>query len=497
MEKIATDIYTSDGPLSVNMRVDQTEPFQSNTEIAYLKPGEKRVLKVIFGYQFGFKAGPKLDSSKIKLVKLFLGGKSDKMRTFTFTDVMANGPAGEKPPVNPNNVVTVPENGRLVPFNGGSDKKGCAVRFKPEAGSWNLGEWTRVDLAVSNTCSRPIVPIVKVDSKGGAIMAKSDASIMPGKMKIFSLPFAPEKPWDANEPDGATGTKFESHRVTGLIFQCEDNKAGDSYMVVAAKARLVPATTPKWLGKRPPVPGKWKMTFADEFDGKELDRKTWVTKWPNYWDKRTHFSDDNAFLRDGKLVLRYEKKKGRHNDEPDGKETDYQCGYTSTFGTFTQLYGYFEARMKLPRAPGLWPAFWTMPDRGGDGPHWKRSDTWNGGMEFDIMEHLTAWGPHRFNMAFHWDGYEKGHKSKGTSGGYLAPDKEGFITVGMLWEPGGVTYFGNGEIIGHWKHERIANVPMYFIFYMVSGGWANVPLEDGALPDEFQIDYFRAWQRHD
>ena len=513
---------TSDGPISINMRVDQTEPFQSNTEIAYLKPGEKRTLKVIFGYQYGYKAGPKLDPSKIKLVKLFLGGKSDKMRTFTFTDVMANGPAGEKPPVNPNNVVTVPENGRLVPFNGGSeknfncwvdskavfakdgtirisfsDKKGCAVRFKPEAGSWNLGEWTRVDLAVSNTCSRPIVPIVKVDSKGGAIMAKSDASIMPGKMKIFSLPFAPEKPWDANEPDGATGTKFESHRVTGLIFQCEDNKAGDSYMVVAAKARLVPATTPKWLGKRPPVPGKWKMTFADEFDGKELDRKTWVTKWPNYWDKRTHFSDDNAFLRDGKLVLRYEKKKGRHNDEPDGKETDYQCGYTSTFGTFTQLYGYFEARMKLPRAPGLWPAFWTMPDRGGDGPHWKRSDTWNGGMEFDIMEHLTAWGPHRFNMAFHWDGYEKGHKSKGTSGGYLAPDKEGFITVGMLWEPGGVTYFGNGEIIGHWKHERIANVPMYFIFYMVSGGWANVPLEDGALPDEFQIDYFRAWQRHD
>ena len=122
---------TSDGPISINMRVDQTEPFQSNTEIAYLKPGEKRVLKVIFGYQFGFKAGPKLDPSKIKLVKLFLGGKSDKMRTFTFTDVMANGPAGEKPPVNPNNVVTVPENGRLVPFNGGSEKNfNCWVDSK-------------------------------------------------------------------------------------------------------------------------------------------------------------------------------------------------------------------------------------------------------------------------------------------------------------------------------------------------------------------------------
>jgi len=27
--------------------------------------------------------------------------------------------------------------------------------------------------------------------------------------------------------------------------------------------------------------------------------------------------------------------------------------------TFTQKYGYFEARMKIPKGPGLWPAFWS------------------------------------------------------------------------------------------------------------------------------------------
>ena len=113
---------TSEMPISVNMRVDQTDPFQSNTEIAYLKPGESRMLKVIFGYQYGFKPGPKLDPSKIKLVKLFVGGKSDKTRTFTFTDIFANGPAGEKPPLNPNHVVTVPENGVMVPMKKGTDK---------------------------------------------------------------------------------------------------------------------------------------------------------------------------------------------------------------------------------------------------------------------------------------------------------------------------------------------------------------------------------------
>ena len=32
---------------------------------------------------------------------------------------------------------------------------------------------------------------------------------------------------------------------------------------------------------------------------------------------------------------------------------------------------------------------------------------------------------------------------------------------------------------------------------MVSGGWANEPLDDDELPDEFQIDWFRVWQRTD
>ena len=55
---------------------------------------------MIFGYQYGYKPGPQLNPAKIKLVKLFLGGKSAKARSFTFSDVLANGPSGEKPPVN-------------------------------------------------------------------------------------------------------------------------------------------------------------------------------------------------------------------------------------------------------------------------------------------------------------------------------------------------------------------------------------------------------------
>jgi beta-glucanase (GH16 family) len=245
------------------------------------------------------------------------------------------------------------------------------------------------------------------------------------------------------------------------------------------------------------VPGDWKLVWHDEFNGKELSDE-WEIYTANYWDKRTHFTKDNAFLRGGNAVLKYEKKTGHQNDDPSAKTTDYACGFLSTYGRKTWTYGYFEARMKLPTAPGLWPAFWTMPDRGADkGPQWVRADTWKGGMEFDVMEHLTAWGPHRFNIACHWDGYGKDHKSVGTSGAYLPADKDGYIVVGFLWLPGQYVVYGNGVEIGRLESSRICNVPSYVILYMVSGGWANVALEDEKLPDEFQIDWIRVWQRKD
>ena len=513
---------TSDTPLAINMRVDQADPFQSNTEIAYLKPGEKRVLKVIFGYQFGFKQGPKLDPSKIKQVKLFVAGKSSKERSFTFTDILANGPSGEKPPVNPNYIVTVPENGVIVPMAKGSDKNigtfndakavftksgtvavtmsdrdWGAVRIKPEAGSWNLGEWLKVRAVVKNTSKFTINPRMKID--GGESIETDPVEIAPKKTAVIEKTFLAPKSWVAQEGKGTlpgTEYKFESHRVKGVIFSAREK--GATFEILEVKAEDIVIEREEWVGKKPPVPGKWKLVWHDEFRGKTLNTNVWGIYTANYWDKRTHFTKENVFLRDGKAVLKYEKKTGFQNDDPNAKTTDYACGYLDTYGKKTWTYGYFEARMKLPKAPGLWPAFWTMPDRGAEkGPQWIRADTRNGGMEFDVMEHLTAWGPHRFNIACHWDGYGKDHKSVGTSGAYVPADKDGFIVVGFLWQPGKYVVYGNGVEIGRLESSRVCNVPSYIILYMVSGGWANVPLEDDKLPSEFEIDWVRVWQQDD
>ena len=104
------------------------------------------------------------------------------------------------------------------------------------------------------------------------------------------------------------------------------------------------------------------MTFDEEFDAPSIDAKKWNIYGPNYWDKASHWSKDNLILGGGVARLRFEKKRGPHNDDPRTRpqnltgqiESDYACGYLDTYDKWVQRYGYFEARVKLPRVPGLW-----------------------------------------------------------------------------------------------------------------------------------------------
>jgi beta-glucanase (GH16 family) len=531
---------TGDAQISVNLRVDNQGPWQNNpwnTESVGLKPGETKEAKVIFGHQYGYKPGYKLNPGAVVQVLFFLG-KSDKDRSFRIEDIQAGGPAGEKPPVDPNAVIIRPEGGVILGAGAKLDPpakveakdgaqaalgegqrlvvdvpagKAGSVVVKPAMGAWNLGLHHEVKVTLRNTGTAAAMPRVRLESRGGpSDTFAATAPLAPGAETTIAASFVAAKPWVgvSNPKDKhnggvpGTGARFDSIRATGVTVLVDKAEAPVRLEVAAIVAAATPVVLPDWVGKRPPVAGDWTMTFEDTFGGEAIDLQRWNIYTANYWDKRTHFAKDNTIVKDGKLHLRYEKKTGLHNDDPEDKspvaKTNFACGFADTYGKWTQRYGYFEARMKLPTCPGLWPAFWMMPDRGEAlGPQWKRASTHSGGMEFDIMEHLTAWGPYRFNVAMHWDGYEKDHKAIGSSNVYVPTDKDGFFTIGLLWTPGSAIFYGNGEEIGRWEHERICTVQSYMILYMVSGGWANVPLDEAQLPADFVIDYVRAWQRQD
>jgi len=539
----------SDKPMGISMRVDGDNWTVSNTESVTVKPGESKLVKVIFGYQYGFKPGPSVKSSSISEVLFFIG-KSDAVRSFRIEELQASGSAGEHPPVDPSTVRVKPENGAifaagmkigpdkqlmakngasaqvapdgaglLINFAGGS--KAESITIQPAVGSWQLTDHLQVQVKIKNIGTAPLTPKARLESKGGTTATVATATpIPPGGEGEIAIPFAaagsPVIPTDPRQmvagagswneqnwsPQKGTGTEFVSGWVKGVTLLSDQTDGAKQFLVTAVTASVPVPDIPAWVGQRPPVEGDWVKTFDENFDTDTLDLHTWNIYTANFWDKRTHFSKDNTYIKDGKLVLHYEKKTGYQNDKVDGTntvgKTDYAAGFADTYGKWVQRYGYFETRVKLPKAPGLWPAFWTMPDRGVEaGPQWKRSDTGNGGMEFDILEYLSGWGPYRYNMAFHWDGYGKNHKSAGSSCNYVLPDKDGFITTGLYWVPGLAVYYAQGKEVLRWESPRVCSVPSFLMFSFVSGGWDNAPLEDSKLPDDFVIDYVRVWQRKD
>ncbi len=325
----------------------------------------------------------------------------------------------------------------------------------------------------------------------------SDWAVTPplpsGGTAELTIPFTASTIWTG---DKGTGNKVSSDAVSAVTVSVEHTDGDSSLRVEAIQADLPMALeAPDWLGKKPPTPGDWAQTFGEEFNGDAIDPAKWNIYGENYWDKSSHFSKDNVIIGGGVVKLRFDKKRGHHNDDAKRAETDYATGFVDTLGKFSQRYGYFEARMKLPTRPGLWPAFWMMPDRGPGTTN--RQDTGNGGMEFDVMEHLTRWGPNRYNIAMHWDGYGKEHKSTGSDKIYVRPDKDGFITAGLLWTPGSLVYYGNGREVLRWDNARVSNVPAEIMFTLPTGGWDNDELDDAQLPGDFAIDYVRVWQRAD
>jgi len=528
-------VNTGEKNLGVSLRIDNEGDWKDNPwngETLWLKPGASGTVRVIFGYSWG-KPGFALKPAAV-VKAMLIAGKADAVQSFRVESLQAAGPAGEKPPVDPRSVRIVPKDGVLLgagvtidlatqmDAKAGAEgalagqalrivlpegKGDASVALKPAVGRWDLRTFTEVRVRLKNGGAAPVTPRVQVASDSGATDLVAAASpLAPGAEAEIVVPFAPDVPWrgipgsgDRTSWDGVkgTGTKFDSD-AAGAVRISAGPEGAAALGVESIVARASPAELPDWLGKRPPVEGEWVKTFDDEFDGPAIDQTKWNIYGPNYWDQKSRWSRDNTIIGGGVVRLRYEKKTGPHNDDPKEKSRDYTSGFLETYGKWVQRYGYFEARMRLPTAPGLWPAFWLMPDRGGPNePQWKRQSTENGGMEFDVMEHLTRWGPHRYNIAFHWDGYQKNHHQTGTTRVYVAPDKTGFLTAGLLWLPGLAVYYCNGREVARWEDPRIASVPADMMFTLPQGGWDNSPLDPARLPDDFVIDYVRVWQRKD
>jgi len=144
---------------------------------------------------------------------------------------------------------------------------------------------------------------------------------------------------------------------------------------------------------------------------------------------------------------------------------------------FSQQYGYFEARCKLPtnQGQGFWPAFWMMPADG--------SST----AEYDIFEVLGN-APTGIHQTAHWNNY-----GNAMGNDYIGPDtSSGFHTYGFEWNATTIHWYVDGVLT--MTQPNYINKPMYVMFNLAVGGsWPGAPNASTVFPGVMQVEYLRVY----
>lgn len=244
----------------------------------------------------------------------------------------------------------------------------------------------------------------------------------------------------------------------------------------------------------------WKLVWSDEFNGANgspVDSSKWVSEtggggWGNneleYYTSRPQ----NAFQQDGNLVIKVLSEKYTGTD---GVARDYTSARLKTLGKFSQTYGRFEARIKIPRGQGIWPAFW-MLGTDIDKPGWPDCG------EIDIMENIGK-EPALVHGTIHGPEYSG---ANGIGAPYALPDGHSFAddfhVFAVEWEPKAIRFYVDDHL---YKTLTPADLPNgtkwvydhpFFILLNVAvgGGWPGSPDATTVFPQTMLVDYVRVYQ---
>jgi beta-glucanase (GH16 family) len=242
------------------------------------------------------------------------------------------------------------------------------------------------------------------------------------------------------------------------------------------------------------------LTWNDEFnapDGSPVDASKWVTEtggngWGNqeleYYTART----ENAFQQGGNLVIKVLQEK---HTGPDNVSRDYTSARLKTQGKFSQKYGRFEARIKIPRGQGIWPAFWMLGDDIG-------KTGWPKGGEIDIMENIGK-EPATVHGTIHGPGYSG---DKGISSAYNAPPDQHFAddfhVCAVEWEPKAIRFYVDDHLYATRTPadlpkatKWVYNHPFFMLLNVaVGGGWPGNPDATTQFPQTMLADYVRVYK---
>jgi beta-glucanase (GH16 family) len=248
------------------------------------------------------------------------------------------------------------------------------------------------------------------------------------------------------------------------------------------------------LSDLPVAAQNWTLVWADEFnqaDGTAPDPSKWGhdvggNGWGN--NELEYYTDGttNSWIENGQLVIEARQQSFA------GK--NYTSARLLSKGKASWTYGRIEARIKIPRGQGLWPAFWTLGTN-------IASVSWPTCGEIDIMENIGK-EPGTVHGTAHGPGYSGGNGIGGPyvlSGGGAFADN--FHVFAIEWETNRIQWFVDGQPYFTITPSRLPsgttwvfNAPQFLLLNVAVGGnWPGNPDGTTTFPQRMVVDYVRVY----
>ncbi len=281
-----------------------------------------------------------------------------------------------------------------------------------------------------------------------------------------------------------------------LIFGCGDGNSPEEPVIPDPVTPTVPEVPQDTIYSQY-IPDGYSLMWQDEFNEIKTGGKNStpnMNKW--YYEKGAHGWGNNelqnyiegvdgtdtcALVSKGTLKITAKKK----NNQVISSRLNTSSSWK---------YGYFEARLKLPKGKGTWPAFWMLP---------KDFNSWPLDGEIDIMEEV-GYRPNWTSSAIHCQAYNHAIKTEKTGEQLIETAQTEFHIYALKWTEDYIECFVDGK--SHFKFENDKkgnkntwpfNAPFYLKLNLAWGGnWGGAQgVDESILPATYEIDYVRVYQK--
>ncbi len=244
------------------------------------------------------------------------------------------------------------------------------------------------------------------------------------------------------------------------------------------------------------VPEGYELVWHDEFDGTSLPASEWKHEvqgpgWVNN-ELQTYVNGSVdgkpvTEVADGKLSINCFKHAGK-----------IYSGRIYAMVNSGWKYGIFEARLKLPKGKGTWPAFWMMPVNNDFAANpWPRCG------EIDIMEEV-GYNPNYTSSSIHTESYNHVMGTQKTAERLTEGAQDDFHTYRLEWTEDYIRTYVDGQRLLSFPNDGKGNVatwPFNRAFYLIlnlawGGDWGGAQgVDESCLPATMEVDYVRVFQK--